>query len=91
MFAVAKNVHDSINALSFADERRHISQLLCSFLHKMDFGRDLEKHLNFLVEARRAFSDLDAVKSDLSKVCTVLFCNFNLYLLDGVHISGKDH
>jgi hypothetical protein len=67
MFSVAKTVHDSINALSFDDEKREISQLLCNFIQKLDFGRDLEKHLNFFVEARRAFINLDVVKVELVK------------------------
>jgi len=67
MFSVAKTVHDSINALSFDDEKREISQLLCNFIQKLDFGRDLEKHLNFYVEARRAFINLDVVKVELVK------------------------
>jgi len=70
MFTVAKTVHDSITALSFDDDKREISQLLCTFIQKLDFGKDLEKHLNFYVEARRAFINLDGVKVELVKgVC----------------------
>jgi len=65
MFSVAKTVHDSINALSFADEIRQISRLISKFMYKMDFGRDVEKNLNFYVECRRAFANLDAVKANL--------------------------
>eukprot|EP01121_Diplochlamys_sp_Union-15-3_P010804 TRINITY_DN3071_c0_g1_i3.p1 TRINITY_DN3071_c0_g1~~TRINITY_DN3071_c0_g1_i3.p1 ORF type:complete len:198 (+),score=27.02 TRINITY_DN3071_c0_g1_i3:130-723(+) len=65
MFTVAKTVHDSINALSFADEIRQISRLVSKFIQKMDFGKDVEKNLNFYVEARRSFSNLDAVKENL--------------------------
>eukprot|EP01125_Pyxidicula_operculata_P016998 TRINITY_DN5912_c0_g1_i2.p1 TRINITY_DN5912_c0_g1~~TRINITY_DN5912_c0_g1_i2.p1 ORF type:complete len:671 (-),score=147.96 TRINITY_DN5912_c0_g1_i2:65-2077(-) len=70
MFSVAKTVHDSINAMSFESETREISDLICKFVQKIDFGRDLEKHLNFFVEARRAFSNLDTVKAELVRgVC----------------------
>jgi len=67
VFSVAKTVHDSINALSFDDDKREISILLCQFIQKLDFSRDLERHLNFYVEARRAFINLDAVKVELVK------------------------
>jgi len=70
MFTVAKTVHDSITALSFEDEKREVSVLLCAFIQKLDFGKELDKHLNFYVEARRAFVNLDLVKVDLVKaVC----------------------
>eukprot|EP00026_Physarum_polycephalum_P001432 Phypoly_transcript_01433.p1 GENE.Phypoly_transcript_01433~~Phypoly_transcript_01433.p1 ORF type:complete len:962 (+),score=270.31 Phypoly_transcript_01433:47-2932(+) len=65
MFAVGKTVHDSINSLSIADEVRQISGLLVAFVSRIDFGRDLEKHLQFYVDCRQAFSNLDAVKSRL--------------------------
>eukprot|EP01128_Nolandella_sp_AFSM9_P003543 TRINITY_DN152_c5_g1_i1.p1 TRINITY_DN152_c5_g1~~TRINITY_DN152_c5_g1_i1.p1 ORF type:complete len:1034 (+),score=290.67 TRINITY_DN152_c5_g1_i1:145-3102(+) len=72
MFAVAKTVHDSINALSLGDEKREITNLLSKFLQKIDFGNDVEKHLNFLVEARASFADLDTVKGELvSTACTL--------------------
>jgi len=67
-----KSVHDSVNSLTFQDEIRQISKLVTSFVHKVDFGTDFEKHLNFLVECRRAFSNFDSVKSQLVFVaCSV--------------------
>ena len=35
MFSVAKTVHDSINALTFADEVRHINKLIVAFINKV--------------------------------------------------------
>lgn len=34
-------------------------------LPQVDFGRDVEKQLNFYVECRRAFANLDIVKAHL--------------------------
>lgn len=65
MFSVAKTVHDSINAMTLGEEVRQASYLISSFIYKVDFGKQVEKHLNFLIEARRAFSNLDEVKEDL--------------------------
>eukprot|EP00007_Cunea_sp_BSH-02190019_P009993 CAMPEP_0174232350 /NCGR_PEP_ID=MMETSP0417-20130205/2651_1 /TAXON_ID=242541 /ORGANISM="Mayorella sp, Strain BSH-02190019" /LENGTH=1061 /DNA_ID=CAMNT_0015310381 /DNA_START=13 /DNA_END=3198 /DNA_ORIENTATION=- len=65
MFGVGKVVHDSINTLSFSDEVRQISKLISGFVLKIRFGRDVEKNLNFFVECRRAFCNLDSVKAQL--------------------------
>lgn len=35
MFEIARNLHDSIDSLSFDDERRQISRLLCNFVDKV--------------------------------------------------------
>lgn len=61
MFYVGKVVHDSVNALTFEDESRQIAKLLVAFVRKINFGRKFEAHLNFLVECRQAFVNLDAV------------------------------
>jgi hypothetical protein len=52
MFEVGKTVHDSINALSFADDIRQISTYIAAFIKKVDYGDDLEKQLNFYVDCR---------------------------------------
>jgi hypothetical protein len=67
LFGVAKIVHDAINAFSYEEEVRKTSLMLTNFITKMDFGRDFEKHLNFYVECRRAFANIDAVKGTLVK------------------------
>lgn len=67
LFGVAKIVHDAINAFSYEEEVRKTSMMLTNFITKMDFGRDFEKHLNFYVECRRAFANIDAVKGTLVK------------------------
>jgi hypothetical protein len=107
-FAIAKNVHDSINALSFADEVRRIAKMVVAFIQKVwaflmhlcllrngaivnslarwqiDFGKDVEKQLNFYVEARRAFANLDAAKGTLVRnVCSLAMKT--LQLVAGKH------
>ena len=49
VFDLARNLHDSIDALTFADERQQISNLVCRFVEKIDFGRDLEQQVRLLV------------------------------------------
>lgn len=65
MFEVGKVVHDSINSLSFADDIRQIASLIAIFIQKINYGMDLEKQLNFYVDCRRAFGNLDSVKRSL--------------------------
>jgi VPS35 endosomal protein-sorting factor-like len=65
LFDVAKNLHDSVDSLSFSDERRQISQLIINFIRSVDFGRDLEKQLSTYVECRAAFTNLDTVTAEL--------------------------
>lgn len=72
LFSVARTVHDSIHALSFSDERREVGALLAAFLRLLDFGRDFERHLTFLADARRAFADLDTVRAELIRQACAL-------------------
>ncbi|XP_039446125.1 VPS35 endosomal protein sorting factor-like [Culex pipiens pallens] len=62
---ISKVLNDSVNALTSEDERRQISNIISHFIRKVDFGRDFEQQLSFYVEARAAFSNLDAVYSTL--------------------------
>ena len=62
---VARQLHDSLDYLSFDDERRQLGLLITAFIRKMSFGQDLEAHLNFYVDCRANFANLDAVLDTL--------------------------
>jgi len=62
VLSIGKTVHDSLNALSFQDETRQLSQNLCGFIRKVNFGMEFDKQLNFYIECRRNFGNLDPVK-----------------------------
>ena len=72
IFEVGKIIHDSINSMSFSDEIRQISNLISIFIKKINYGMDFEKQLNFYVDCRRAFANLDAVKKTLVLVAAGL-------------------
>jgi len=72
LFDVARSLHDSIDSMTFEDERKQISRLIVSFVRKIDFGRDLEKQLNMYVDCRQSFTSLDAVTSELVIKVTLL-------------------
>eukprot|EP00937_MAST-01D_sp_MAST-1D-sp2_P005489 g5489.t1 len=65
VFEMARSLHDSVDSLSEAGERRHVARLLAGFIEKIDFGADLEQQLNTYVDCRAAFSNLDSVKDRL--------------------------
>jgi hypothetical protein len=44
-----------MNASTLDDERRDVSALVVQFLKKVGFGRDFERTLDFLMNARGAF------------------------------------
>lgn len=50
------------------DEKRQIGQLICNLIQRIDYGRDFEKQLNFYVETRAAFHNLDVVHMQLVQV-----------------------
>ncbi len=52
LFSVGKVVHDSVTSLTGSEEREEITNLCIAFIRGVDYGRDVEKHLNFFVECR---------------------------------------
>lgn len=61
-------LHDSVNALTPEDEYKQIGEILCNVMRKVNYGRDFEEQLNFFVEARSAFSNIDIVLAELVQV-----------------------
>ena len=61
----ARQLHDSLDSLSFDDERRQLSRLINAVVSKVSFGADDEAQLNFYVECRGAFANLEAVQETL--------------------------
>jgi len=58
---ISKTMHDSVNALTLEDDVRIIGNLIIGFIRSVSFGRDFEQQLNFYVECRASFSNIDAV------------------------------
>ncbi|EDQ85942.1 uncharacterized protein MONBRDRAFT_11317 [Monosiga brevicollis MX1] len=58
---LAKILHDSLSATSLEDDRRDVTALLVAFVNAVDFGKQFEQTLQFYVDARSNFSNLDAV------------------------------
>jgi hypothetical protein len=62
MFEVARTCHDAIDLLTPAEEAGAVCDLISAFMRKVDFGRDLERQLEVLMECRQAFTNVDALK-----------------------------
>lgn len=55
-------------ALTIEDDIRDVSNLICSFIRRIDYGKDVEQELKFCVEARGSFGSLDSVTIALIQV-----------------------
>ena len=72
MFDIGRTLHDSVDSLSDEGEKRHIGSLICAFIDKINFGKDLEQQLNVYVECRSIFCNLDLVQDKLIMCVTSL-------------------
>ncbi|VEN48574.1 unnamed protein product [Callosobruchus maculatus] len=77
-------LHDSVNALTPEDEYRQIGEILCNIIRKVDYGRDFEQQMNFYVEARGAFSNIDTVLAELVQRVNLLSINTR-HIVKGIH------
>ncbi|EFA82898.1 hypothetical protein PPL_03676 [Heterostelium album PN500] len=81
-----KALHDSLNSLSYQDEIRQVTQIVNNCINKFDFGKDVEKQLNFYVDCRQTFINFDGVKNRLI-YGVLLICQKTLLLVRGKHTS----
>lgn len=58
---VSRMLHDSVDYLTFEDERRQVTELICHVIDYIDYGHDLERQLNEYIESRGIFGNLDGV------------------------------
>lgn len=84
LFDIARTLHNSVDSLSYDDDRRQIAELIVDFIRKVDFKRDLEQQLNILVDCRAAFTSLDSVTSELVQRVALLSVRAN-QLMKGKH------
>ena len=84
LFDMSRTLHDSVDSLTFEDERRQIAHLLIAFIRSIDYGRDLEQQLSMYVECRQAFTSLDTVTAELIQRVALL-ANRAHFLMKGRH------
>ncbi|KAH3742772.1 hypothetical protein Pelo_15833 [Pelomyxa schiedti] len=84
LFNVSTTLHDTVNSLTVADEVRQITRVISHFITKIDYNKDVEKQLNFYVECRQCFANLDGVK-DVLVQCVCRLAMKTLSLVHGKH------
>ncbi|XP_057977457.1 uncharacterized protein LOC131164347 [Malania oleifera] len=66
LFEISQSLHDSIDFSSVKDDNNQQSaRLISRFVHMVDYGEELERHLTFLVECRGAFGTINELKETL--------------------------
>ncbi|KAG7957678.1 hypothetical protein I3843_11G187400 [Carya illinoinensis] len=63
VFALA--LHDDLDFLNAKGDDNQPARLISRFVHMVDYGSELERHLTFLVECRGAFGNLNELKETL--------------------------
>ncbi|XP_024968230.1 UPF0505 protein C16orf62 homolog isoform X1 [Cynara cardunculus var. scolymus] len=66
LFDVAQSLHDSVNFPSTRQDDNHQGErLIARFVDKVDHGKELDRHLTFLIECRGAFNNMNDLKEIL--------------------------
>ncbi|GBG89861.1 hypothetical protein CBR_g49709 [Chara braunii] len=59
LFDIAKALHDSLDSISGDNDRQQVARLITRFIQLVDFKKDREQGLNFLVDCRAVFFNTD--------------------------------
>ncbi|XP_022940977.1 UPF0505 protein C16orf62 homolog [Cucurbita moschata] len=65
LFEISQALNDSFDFANMKDDENQPAHLLSRFVQLVDFGKERERHLAFLVECRGAFGTIDEVKDTL--------------------------
>ncbi|KAK0601095.1 hypothetical protein LWI29_021278 [Acer saccharum] len=66
LFEICQSLHDGIDFANMKDDKyQQPARLICRFVHTVDYGAELERHLTFLVECRGAFGSINELKETL--------------------------
>ncbi|XP_027061539.2 uncharacterized protein [Coffea arabica] len=66
LFEVSQVLHDGTDFSNIRnDENQHSARLISRFVNMVDYGRDFERNLSFLVDCRGAFGDMIELKETL--------------------------
>ncbi|GMY31180.1 VPS35 endosomal protein sorting factor-like isoform X1 [Fagus crenata] len=65
LFEVSQALHDDVDLVNMKDDDNQPARLISRFVHMVDYGTEMERHLTFLVECRGAFGSLNELKETL--------------------------
>lgn len=83
VLSIAKALHDKIDSMSDTTEAKRISTKICKIIHKIDFGRDLEKALKTFTDSRGMFGNLDEITE------TLIYKALKLAMMANKFVHGK--
>ncbi|KAK7385975.1 hypothetical protein VNO78_31989 [Psophocarpus tetragonolobus] len=65
LFEISQNLHDNLELTNGRDDDGQVTRSISRFVHMVDYGADMERHLAFLVDCRGAFGRLNELKETL--------------------------
>ncbi|KAF7831338.1 UPF0505 protein [Senna tora] len=65
LFEISQTLHDNMEFMNVKDAESQVARLISRFVHMIDYGAELERHLAFLVDCRGAFGRLNKLKETL--------------------------
>ncbi|KAI4306118.1 hypothetical protein L6164_029425 [Bauhinia variegata] len=65
LFEISQTLHDNMEFMHVKDDDSQVARLICRFVHKVDYGAEMERQLEFLVDCRGAFGRLNELKETL--------------------------
>lgn len=65
LFEISQALHDDLDFVNVKDDDNQPAHLISRFVHMVDYGTEMERHLTFLVECRGAFGSLNELKETL--------------------------
>ncbi|XP_062169549.1 uncharacterized protein LOC133875428 isoform X2 [Alnus glutinosa] len=65
LFEISQSLHDDLDFVNVKDDDNQPAHLISRFVHMVDYGTEMERHLTFLVECRGAFGSLNELKETL--------------------------
>ncbi|CAL0315900.1 unnamed protein product [Lupinus luteus] len=65
LFEISQTLHDNLEFMNVKDDDRLVARSITRFVHMVDYGAEMERHLAFLVDCRGAFGKLNELKEAL--------------------------
>ncbi|KAK7300034.1 hypothetical protein RJT34_10865 [Clitoria ternatea] len=65
IFEISRTLHDNMEFMNVKDDDSQVAHSISRFVHMVDCGAEMERHLAFLVDCRGAFGRLNELKETL--------------------------
>ncbi|XP_027329733.1 UPF0505 protein C16orf62 homolog isoform X3 [Abrus precatorius] len=65
LFEISQILHNNMEFMNMKDDDGQVARSISRFVHMVDYGAEMERHLAFLVDCRGAFSRLNELKETL--------------------------